>query len=420
MSSRYGRTIIVFWVLAFATVPIWCALEPPPPGWDLHVYANAIRSLHAGHDPYADGIAVQRAVHEQGPLPPGVAPPYTYVYSPLTLPLLRVLSPVPLGVLAAAYWVVYVAGLLAAIWVGVRLAQPEEAPLLKLWAPAAAFFPGLLQANVMLSGNLAYILYGLVFVSALIGWRRGDWRWFYLATVATSCFKAPMLTLLAVPVLTARKQWLPASIAAGVGALLFAVQPSLWPSAFHNYLDAVALQFSYNHDFGFSPAGLLGNVLFYYGLPYSAASTLCYAVYALLVLGTLFYLAQRYFAGCFSLERWAPVVLIGVVLLNPRIKEYDVAPLTLPMAVVLWRLMVRWQVVSHDNSLRRSAVNMSLCFLAINWAATFAWKPTEGVLLVALFVAGSWDLLQEPRDIVGESESTLQTDQVEFGGAVSA
>lgn len=404
MSSQFHRTLVVFWLLALATVPIWYLAQSPPPDWDLRVYANAIRSIRAHHDPYADGIAIQQIFHAQQLQhpDPNVIPPYTYVYSPLTLPLLRILSLLPLGLLATLYWLVYAASLLAAIWVGSLLAQPEEVRLLKLWAPAAAFFPGLLQANVALSGNIAFILYGLAFAAALLGWRRADWRCFYIAIVFASCFKAPMLSLLAIPVLTARRQWLPAGISAVVGIALFAVQPLLWPSAFHNYLDAVALQFTYNHDFGFSPAGLLGNVLFLHGLAYSSAGTLCYAAYAVLVLATLLTLSKRFFAGCFTLEQWAPLVLLGAVLLDPRIKEYDVAPLTLPMAIIAWR------IVSRGHASRRSAIVMALFFLAINCVAYFVWQPTEAVLLVALFVAGSWDLLRQPRQTGSAPASTLQ------------
>ncbi len=64
MMSRfpsYRVIAVVFWLLALVSLP----LLMPPPGWDLHVYVNAIHSLQAGHDPYADGIAVQRAFHNR-------------------------------------------------------------------------------------------------------------------------------------------------------------------------------------------------------------------------------------------------------------------------------------------------------------------------------------------------------------------
>jgi hypothetical protein len=109
-----------------------------------------------------------------------------------------------------------------------------------------------------------------------------------------------------------------------------------------------------------------------------------------------------------------PVALLGVVLLNPRIKEYDIAPLTLPMAMVLWRVCAR------GNSMRRAAVTASLLFAAANAIAIFAWKPTEGILLVALFIAGSWNLLRESRKSRGSPVSVAGADRIAFrDGAVS-
>ena len=391
-SIWYRILPIVFWVVALATVPILSSVQEPATGWDLHVYANAVQSLRAGHDPYADGIAVQRAVHSQRLLHPDpfAAVPFTYVYSPITLPPLRLVSSWPPLISYTFYWLIYAIGSIAIVWVALQATEPKERRTFSLIAPAALFFPGFLLTMVLLSGNLSYILYGLIFTGALLGWRRGRWTWFYLATVIASCYKAPLLSLLAIPVLSARKQWLPTCLAGVAGIVLFAIQPLVWPSAFHHYMEAVELQFSYNHDFGLSPSGLLGNTLFFHGFPYSFASTLCYVLYAPIVFGTLLYLARRFFAGHFSLQQWIPVMLLGVILLNPRIKEYDVAVLSLPMALVAWRLFAR------GNTFARTALETSLFFIAVNAIASnspYSWQPTEGTLLVGLFVAGCWHLL---------------------------
>ncbi len=46
-------------------------------------------------------------------------------------------------------------------------------PVFALLAPAAIFFPGLLQNDVFFSGNVACILYALVLLGAVVGWRAG-------------------------------------------------------------------------------------------------------------------------------------------------------------------------------------------------------------------------------------------------------
>ena len=178
-------------------------------------------------------------------------------------------------------------------------------------------------------------------------------------------------------------------MAALVGLLLFFIQRFLWPGEFLNYLRAVSLQFEYNHDFGLSPAGLFGEWLYTRHWSYTAGSTAFYIAYAIPVLLSLFLLAKRYSKGDISLEQWAPVLLLGVVLLNPRIKEYDVAPLALPMALIAWRLF------SWKNRPPHIAIEFLLFFLALQFLSgndAVVWKPLAGCILTALYIAGAWQL----------------------------
>jgi len=410
--TKSQTVVTIFWILAFTAIPFWIAADPP--GWDLHVYANAIRSLHAGHDPYADGVAVQRIFHRDLALHPHAMPPMTYVYSPLTLPLLRIIGAVPLWFSGACFWLAYLAGVLAQTWSGTQMSQRaksselSERSVFLYFAPAAAFFPGIIQHDVVLSGNIAYIFYGLILATAVLGWRRNQWHWFYLATLIASCCKAPLLSLLVIPILSARKQWLPASITGAAGLALFSIQPLLWPSAFHNYLQAVELQFSFNSDFGLSPAGLLGNVLFKADIPYSFGTTTFYLLYALPIFGLLLYLSRRFFDGDFTIEQWGPIVVLGSILLNPRIKEYDVAPLTLPMALIIWRFFA--SLTTRTRAILYSAALVAL----VNFVTAIDinnWKITEGPLMVATFIAGTWTLLHQANlnpAYIKESEHALE------------
>ncbi|MEZ2348227.1 hypothetical protein [Terriglobus sp. RCC_193] len=381
---------VLFWIGAIVSLPALVLSGKSRWGWDLHVYANAIHSLRAGHDPYADGIAVQQAFHASPQASdPTIMPPYTYVYSPITLPVVRLVSHLPLNVSGSIYWAVYASAVLLMVWVGTRFFRSSEHAAMLLMAPLAMHFPGLLSNNVILSGNLAYILYGIILLLAWLGWQRGIWWPFYLAVIAASCIKAPLLTLLCIPVFSARKQWLPASAAACVGLLFFSIQRFLWPGEFLNYLRAVSLQFEYNHDFGLSPAGLLGEWLYAHHRAYTAASTFFYIAYAIPLLLSLFFLAKRYGKGDISLEQWAPVLLLGVVLLNPRIKEYDVAPLTLPLALIAWRLSA-WKSRQPHITVEFLLFFLALQFLSGNDAAV--WKPLVGCITTALYIAGAWQL----------------------------
>ena len=398
--KSYKKIVLVMWVLAIATIPIWSAIQNPKPGWDLQVYRNAVHALRIGHDPYADGIARQQSYHETGPHPVDDMPPYTYVYSLLTLPALRVAAQHPRIFSVGLYWLFYCAGALSMVWAGKQAADEGELPFVAFVAPAAVYFPCLLQSSVILSGNVAYVLYGLVLTAAILGWKCGRWAVFYIAVFLAACCKAPMLTLLAIPVLSARRQWLPAGATAAAALALFGLQPILWPSQFGHYLQAVELQFSYNHDFGVSPAGLFGNTLDAFHLPYSPASGVLYVTYALAVCLVLFRLSTYFHAGRITLEQWMPLILVGTVLLNPRIKEYDVAAITMPLAIILWRLCAL-SATPLEQAWKALAM-----LLGCNWIVATAgdgvWEPTACLLLLGLFAGGAWEatrLLPEPHQI---------------------
>jgi hypothetical protein len=386
---RSNPIVIGLWVAVVIALAVWTRFEIP--GWDVRVYAAAIHSLRAGHDPYADAMAVQQAYHNQGGALDG-ALPYSYVYSPITLPLLRLIGELPFWLSGSAYWLLYSCCVLGQLWVASLATTGNERKYFIYLAPAAAFFPGFLQNGTVLSGNIAYILYFAVLCGALAGWRRGAWTWFYAAVLAASCIKAPMLSLVAIPVLSARKQWLPAGLTTAAGVALFAVQPVLWPSLFSNYLKAVNLQFLYNRDFGCSLAGFFSDALFRLGLPYSPAGLIFYLCYAVPLFALLLYFANRYLHGSFSLKQWAPVLLVGVILLNPRIMEYDVAPITLPLTLIAWRFFASFTTTA------KTILYLAIFFAVTNGIAAFGWyvrKLVDGPLLIVVFASGCWTLWRQ-------------------------
>lgn len=402
-SPREPHRIVasIFWVLAVLTIPIWWSLSQP--GWDAQVYARAMHWVAAGQDPYVAGIAQEEnyyATHAQ----PGEGIPFAYVYSPMTLPLLKLASSVPAWLLKGEYWLLYALCALAIVLVTLRAAEGWERKWLRLMAPMAVFFPGLLCSDVIQSGNIAYIVYGLTLTTAWIGWRRNHWLAFYIVVVAASCFKAPYLSLLAIPFFSSRRQAVPVAAAAAVGVGLFAIQPLIWPVTFHHYLRAVGLQFAWNHDFGASPAGQLGVLLAALHLPFAVASWGLYLGMAIPVAGVLFVLGRRYQRGELSLGQWMPMLIVGTLLLNPRHIEYDLAPLTLPLALLALRLLdrmsnrrlVMWLVFEHFIG-----VNVVLLLFASIWLRSVACG-----LIVGLFAVSCWSLLRrEARVLQAEPSS---------------
>ena len=399
---RTNPVVIGFWVAVVIAAAIVSHFEIA--GWDVRVYVAAIHSLRAGHDPYADAMAIQRAYHDQGGDLNGNLP-YSYVYSPITLPLLRVVGALPFWLSGSSYWLLYALCVLGQVWIAMQATTGNERRYFVYLAPAAPFFPGLLQNATAFSGNIAFILYFAVLCGALVGWRRGKWRWFYAAVLAASCIKAPLLSLVVIPVLSARKQWLSAGLTTAAGVSLFAIQPLLWPSLFSNYLKAVNLQFLYNRDFGCSLAGFFGDGLYRLGLPYSPAWLIFYLCYAIPLFALLLHLAGKYLQGCFSLKDWAPVMLVGVILLNPRIMEYDVAPITLPLTLIAWRFFASFTTTA------KTIFYLAIFFTITNGIAAFGWyvrKLVDGPLLVVVFAAGCWTLWRQAAVQGGVSTASLR------------
>jgi hypothetical protein len=361
------------------------------PGYDIAIYQNAVTSLKAGHDPYVDAMAVQDAFHRTLAQHPNASPPYSYVYAPVTLPLLRLIGALPVWFSYTLYWLLIIAGVFAVLWVTTHARQSTDRIFIMLVAPLAAFCPGMLAHDTLLSGNVAFIFYGLVFLGAYCGWRYGIWRWCYLAILIASCFKPPLLTLLAIPFFSARRQWLPTGATAALGLGIFAAQSRLCPSLFAHFMRAVQLQFTYNHDFGSSPAGIFSNFLVNHGIPYSPASIVFYLLYAAAICTLLLHLSREYFDGRLTLQQWMPVLLVGAILLNPRIMEYDAAPLAIPMGLIGWRFFTR------DGITPRAVLTYFAVFLTANIIGVHfdgAWKPIECLLLISSFSAGTWNLLQ--------------------------
>jgi hypothetical protein len=394
LSTRCRSIALFFWLCACITIPIWNRVDPA--GYDIVFYHSAITSLHAGHDPYIDTTGRQEAFHRTLAQHPNASPPYSYVYvyAPITLPLLRLIGHLPTWFALTAYWLILLAGVFSVLWVTTRARQSTELTFITLVAPLAIFCPGLLAHDTLLSGNVAFILYALVLLGAYVGWTRNTWRWCYLAILVASCFKPPLLTLLAIPFFSARRQWIPAGATAALGLGIFAAQSRLSPTLFAHFLQELQRQFTFTREFGSSPAGVFSNFLVHHGVAYSSPSLAFYLLYASAICAVLFYLSREYLDGDLTLQQWMPVLLVGTILLNPRIMEYDAAPIAIPMALIAWRFFTR------DGITARAVLTYLGVFVATNVIAvnvTDAWKPTESLILATVFTTGAWGLLQHNR-----------------------
>ncbi len=396
----------LFWFASIVTVFVMTKCGPS--AWDFDVYWRAARALHQHMDPYAIGVEAQRAFHENLAAASTTKPPMTYVYPPMTLPMLRCLGELPENVAKAIFDGLLVGGFLLQLWAGWKMATVSERRWLQWLLPAVAFFPGLLNDDVLLSGNVAYLLYGLILAAAIPGWKRNRWTAYFCAVIFASCFKAPMLSMLALPLILGRNQKWRTAIAGAVGSLLFAGQLFLWPTLFHEYLTAVKMQFDYNSDFGISPSGQLGNLLFRLDREYVFPTFALYLVVIAVVSLSLWVAAREMRERNTAPESFVPIALLGTLLLNPRIKEYDLAAVTIPLLLSAVRLVAamvrtladqqsknidRHSVVADNRNPHGALVAMLFFgwFLAANIAASGdTWKPISLALMLIVFGFGCW------------------------------
>jgi hypothetical protein len=85
------------------------------------------------------------------------------------------------------------------------------------------------------------------------------------------------------------------------------------------------------------------------------------------------------------------VLLVGVILLNPRVLEYDEIILAIPLTLIGWRFLRSLMTP------RRAASGLFTVFVVVNVIAGRdwnVWKLTEGPLLVVFFGLGAWHLLR--------------------------
>jgi hypothetical protein len=386
----------LFWVAA--AIALAAMAHVGSVGWDAQGYWQAAQQVHRGADPYAEDLAALRTFHERLASNPAEPRPFVYVYSPATLPLLRLLAMIPAWWVGLLYAAAVATGAAIQLWAGFQMADQGERRWLALVLPAVVFFPGLVTDDVILSGNVAYLLYGGILLGATAGWKRGRWSWFYVAVLIASVFKTPFLAFLAFPVLVDMRQWIRSGLTAGAGTVILAVQALIWPGLFREYLSSLLLVFDYLHDFGFGPASVLGMYLWRRGLPTATPTTIVFLMCAVVIGIVLLVLARRVRTWNLSAEIWVPVALVGTALLNPRVMKYDLAAITVPMLLMGGRtLRSLWgssenSSVAGNNRFRRPLILVgATLFLATPNVITSvgpSWFPAEFLVLLAIFVMG--------------------------------
>ena len=326
--NKLSPWLTALWLAAFASV-VGMFIFLPENCWDLRVSSEAMHYLRMGLDPYAASIAHQKAEAALGHRV------FLYWYPPVSIEFLRFLNLLPALLRKVIFWTVYAAGFGLQLWASSRFALAAERHMLRFVFPLVMFFPAFVPSDTLLSGNLAIPMYGAMLAAAVRGWREERWGVFFAVVVATSLLKPPMLVWLAVPVLLGCAQLAPAVAAALCGVGLFAIQKFLWAQRFAEFMSSI--RYTLPLEINYSLMAMFGKLLEFIGHPSDRAAAAFYLAVSLAVFGMLVYFARELRRKNVAGQNFAAVVLVSTALFALRLKEYDLLPLTIPMALILLR-----------------------------------------------------------------------------------
>jgi hypothetical protein len=330
------------------------------------IYADALNDLRSGADPY-------RTIH--GAL--------RFVYPPIFLyvgELLERLIPNRIG--WYLYALVHVAStvalpvVLARFYLRQRWLSPGFA-LLVFFAE-----PRLTGIMALANGNIASLLYLLVFLAALPGLQKNRWALFYAAVFAGGLVKLPLLLPLLFPLLSGARQWRNCSICIAAVIAANLVQKLALPTLYAGYIWSVEQQLTVIHHYGYGVLGIAAGLDYKLHGRVGIIPSLVSAAFTMSVVGALFLLRRR-IAEPASNRLWISVILLSTILASPRILPYD-ADIALMAAYVIF---------VNVFQTRRLIVLLVLLFLPSLIVPHFIKSPTlagcyETLLLLLAFGSG--------------------------------
>jgi hypothetical protein len=276
---------------------------------------------------------------------------------------------------------------------------------------ASPRFTGLL---VFCEMNIATILYCAGFAAAVPGIQRNRWRWFYIVVFLAAMVKFTFLAMLLLPLLAARRQWIQSLLCGlAVGAANMG-QGMLWPAEYQQYQWAMTKGILDQQAFGF---GILGIMASYNSKHSGGVGTAPFIISGLVAFTPLLlmFLLWRKLSRPGASEaattdpassdpaasnpattalasngNWLALVVSTIILVNPRLMQYDV-DIALLAAFVLWVYGLR---------AKRLILLMLLLFLPSMVVPLMVLNPhLHGIYTAAVayagFALGYWRLWQE-------------------------
>jgi hypothetical protein len=385
--SLKGPGTGVILLVAALAVGLFCLIHRGTfPGWldDLRVYSHAFEDWRAGRDPYGTPFMSMY-----------------FLYPPIFLYVQALLSSIfaaPWGQVAyAALHLTAICSLpvvLARYFFRQQWLSPLFAMLVFFAAPR---FTGILTLGEM---NIATTLYLLAFVGAIPGLRHNRWRWFYLAVFAAAMVKITLLVLLLLPMLAGRWQRVRTVLCGLAVFAAYLLERFVWPELYGRYQWSMAHAIPAQQAYGY---GIFGVLSTYHVRQHSYRMVpfLVSVLIALLVVALMLRLRRRLWStGWMTHElsgngRWLALVVMSIILVNPRLMQYD-ADIALLASFVLWVHVLRRYVSSSGRLLLLQvllfvpSLLVPLVVLNPHMHGTY-----ETMLLWLSFSLGYWQLWRE-------------------------
>jgi hypothetical protein len=382
--ARPSIALLALLFLIVIPVFLWTQRAYSSNSWaeDLPVYTQAINSWMAGHNPYDGSLA-----------------PLFFLYPPAFLLIAGWLSHlVPAHMGPSLYIAFNVTALVALPLVLARyfFRLPWLSPLFALLLfSASPRFTGIQALRTM---NVASPLYCLAFVAAIPGLKSNRWRWFYLAVFLAAIVKITFLALLLLPLLAGRRQWLRSVLCGATVVLANLAEKLYWPDLYSSYTVSLRQGTLGSRAFGSGIFGLIADHRYYErGVGLSAYVTAI--ILAVTMAGLMFWMRYRLERADSAIQDlasnavWLGLILIAIVLVNPRQMQYDID-------ISVFAALILCVVALKIQRLSTLLVLAALLFLPSLAVPLVMKNPHfhgvyEVFLSYAGFVLGYWRLMRD-------------------------
>ncbi len=211
------------------------------------------------------------------------------------------------------------------------------------------------------SGNIAAPCYCAIFLGMLPGVRNNRWRWLYLAIFLTSLIKINFLVFLLMPIFLGKRQ-LGKSLFSGAWiAAAYLAQQRFLPDLFQGYRQSVHQTFVEGHAYG---RGILGFTINAAAKLHVQHGLLPYFFMGLVIVMTVssLFVLQAKLPEDHRGSVWAALVLVAILICNPRLFAYDV-DYAMPAVLIL---LMHGLKMKRPLLLTSSTVLISAAFVLID------------------------------------------------------